>query len=163
MRVQLPPEVVKPFPPNWQELPAWIRLRIARLRFALPFCKGRAADLRPSTAKEIERLVRRLAEVTPRYDHIWFWKGSVWRPIYRKGERCRVMVRGSKNSVLVEFEDGFRTVTSRHAVRPAPALESTLERIAGSQEPTQVKNAVPKQAFDAVPTQAESQLTFFDE
>ena len=43
------------------------------------------------------------------------------RPIERKGQRCRVLVRGAKNSVLVEFEDGFTVVTSRYAVRRARA------------------------------------------
>lgn len=51
------------------------------------------------------------------WDHIWFWKFSPMRPIDRKGQRCRVVVRGAKNSVLVEFEDGFQVVTSRYAVR----------------------------------------------
>ena len=36
----------------------------------------------------------------------------------RKGQRCRILVRAKRmNSVLVEFEDGFRVVTSRYAVR----------------------------------------------
>lgn len=35
--------------------------------------------------------------------------------LYRK--RCRVLARGTMNSVLVEFEDGERVVTSRNAVR----------------------------------------------
>lgn len=52
------------------------------------------------------------------FDHVWYWRD---RPTYsnRKGQRCRVLVRGGKNSVLVEFEDGFRVVTSRYAVRRA--------------------------------------------
>lgn len=37
----------------------------------------------------------------------------------RKGQRCRVLVRGKMNSALVEFEDGFMVVTSRWAVRRA--------------------------------------------
>jgi len=37
--------------------------------------------------------------------------------IDRRGEPCRILARGAKNSVLVEFLDGFRVVTSRHAVR----------------------------------------------
>ena len=41
------------------------------------------------------------------------------RPIDRKGQRCRVIARGRMNSVLVEFEDGFRVVTSRYAIRRA--------------------------------------------
>jgi hypothetical protein len=35
----------------------------------------------------------------------------------RFGQRCRVLVRGRMNSVLVEFEDGYRVVTSRYYVR----------------------------------------------
>jgi hypothetical protein len=52
------------------------------------------------------------------FDHVWFWLPNPMRRIDRKGQRCRVLVRGSKNIVLVEFEDGFTVVTSRHAVRP---------------------------------------------
>lgn len=55
------------------------------------------------------------------FDHIWFWKyqGPPWRVVDRKGQRCRILVRGSKNSVLVEFEDGFKVVCAKWAVRPA--------------------------------------------
>ena len=35
----------------------------------------------------------------------------------RKGQKCRVLVRGKMNSILVEFEDGEKVVTSRYAVR----------------------------------------------
>ena len=35
----------------------------------------------------------------------------------RFGQRCRVVVRGSMNSALVEFPDGFRVVTSRNYLR----------------------------------------------
>jgi hypothetical protein len=52
------------------------------------------------------------------YDHIWFWRPSRMRPIDRKGQRCRVFARAPRmNSIGVEFEDGFRVVTSRFAVR----------------------------------------------
>ena len=47
-------------------------------------------------------------------DHVWFWRS---RLPDRKGEPCRVLVRGALNSVLVEFGDGTRVVTSRWAVR----------------------------------------------
>jgi hypothetical protein len=49
-----------------------------------------------------------------KYDHIWFWKS---RFPDRKGQKCRVLTRGKMNSILVEFEDGHRVVTSRFAVR----------------------------------------------
>lgn len=48
---------------------------------------------------------------------IWFWNYSEWRPIARKGQRCKVLAWGKKNTILVEFEDGFRVTTSRNAIR----------------------------------------------
>lgn len=53
------------------------------------------------------------------FDHVWFWKPNALRPIDRKGQRCRVLVRGAMNNVLVEFEDGYKVVCSRYAVRKA--------------------------------------------
>jgi hypothetical protein len=47
-------------------------------------------------------------------DHVWHWRARLPE---RKGQACRVLVRGGRNSVLVEFADGLRVVTSRHAVR----------------------------------------------
>ena len=44
-----------------------------------------------------------------------------WRVKTRLPERfrqpCRVLVRGRRNTILVEFPDGYRVVTSRHYVR----------------------------------------------
>ena len=50
------------------------------------------------------------------FDHVWYWRT---RPTDspRKGQRCRVLVRGRMNNVLVEFVDGYRVVTCRYAVR----------------------------------------------
>lgn len=50
------------------------------------------------------------------FDHVWYWRE---KPVGhdRKGQRCRVLVRGRKNSVLVEFEDGYQVITCRYAVR----------------------------------------------
>jgi hypothetical protein len=42
-----------------------------------------------------------------------------WNRMGRKGERCAVTVRGTMNSCLVVFADGFRMVTSRNAIRKA--------------------------------------------
>ena len=56
------------------------------------------------------------APITFRYR--WFWKASPMRPIDRRGEACRILVRAPAfNSILVEFLDGFKVVCSRHAVR----------------------------------------------
>jgi len=55
-----------------------------------------------------------LSQVCRSFDHVWFWRSRLPE---RKGQRCRVLVRGRMNNVLVEFEDGYKVVTSRYAVR----------------------------------------------
>lgn len=37
--------------------------------------------------------------------------------IGRKGQLCRVLVRGKMNSCAIEFMDGFRAIVSRNAIR----------------------------------------------
>ncbi|MCA1458035.1 hypothetical protein I6F35_33420 [Bradyrhizobium sp. BRP22] len=39
-----------------------------------------------------------------------------WHRMGRKGQRCAVLARGTMNSCLVKFEDGFTAVTSRNAI-----------------------------------------------
>ncbi len=59
------------------------------------------------------------------FDHIWYWRARLPE---RKGQPCRILIRSKKmNSVLVEFPDGTRYVTSRYAVRPLlnPVLRPT--------------------------------------
>jgi hypothetical protein len=58
----------------------------------------------------------------PDYPYYWHWNEET-RPALgdRKGQRCRVLCRGKRNSALVEFEsDGLKVVTSRWAVRKLP-------------------------------------------
>ena len=50
------------------------------------------------------------------FPYVWFWRVKHGE---RKGQRCRVWARGTMNSIGVEFEDGFRTVTARYAIRRA--------------------------------------------
>lgn len=54
------------------------------------------------------------------YDHVWYWKVKLGE---RKGQACRVLARGRMNSVMVEFEDGYRVITSRYAVRPTGVIK----------------------------------------
>jgi hypothetical protein len=55
------------------------------------------------------------------YPYVYAWGNNPVRATLR-GRRCRVLVRSRRhNSCLVEFEDGRRVVTSRHALRRAPA------------------------------------------
>jgi hypothetical protein len=48
------------WPSDWQERPEYLRLRITRLQRALPFCRGRASDVRVIVEKEIECLQKKL-------------------------------------------------------------------------------------------------------
>lgn len=49
-----------------------------------------------------------------KYKYYWNWK---IKPPGRKGQRCLVLARGKMNSCLVEFEDGYRCITSRNGLR----------------------------------------------
>lgn len=42
----------------------------------------------------------------------WFGDG-----VDRVGQNCRVLVQGSRNTALVEFEDGYRVITSSRGLR----------------------------------------------
>lgn len=46
--------------------------------------------------------------------HIWYWRK--WLP-ERKGQPCRIVAVGRLNAALVEFDDGYRVITNRRAVR----------------------------------------------
>ena len=51
-----------------------------------------------------------------KYSHYYAWKNNEKRTrLFR--QPCRVVARGSMNSVLIEFEDGGREVVSRRALR----------------------------------------------
>jgi hypothetical protein len=42
----------------------------------------------------------------------------------RKGQGCRVVIRGNKNRCLVEFTDGFRLMTNRNTLRTIKPTKS---------------------------------------
>jgi hypothetical protein len=44
--------------------------------------------------------------------YIYTWGNNSTRARY-KGKRCHILAEGTMNSVLVEFEDGEKTLTSR--------------------------------------------------
>jgi hypothetical protein len=50
--------------------------------------------------------------------HTYRW--GKYRPEW-KGRSCRVLARGKLNSVLIQFENGERAVTSRYAIRRVEA------------------------------------------
>ena len=70
----------------------------------------------PRSPKPRRRKPLQLDLLAP-FDHVWNWRKNAMRTVDRKGELCRVLARGARNSVLVEFEDGFKVITSRYAVR----------------------------------------------
>lgn len=49
-------------------------------------------------------------------DYPYYWRVRT-RLADRFGQHCRVLCRGAKNSCAVEFDDGYRVVTSRWFVR----------------------------------------------
>jgi len=58
------------------------------------------------------------------YPYRYAWKNNPQMGIYPCpkratlfGRACRVVARGSRNSALVEFENGQREVVSRNAIR----------------------------------------------
>lgn len=52
----------------------------------------------------------------PDFTYIWFWRRRLPE---RKGQRCRILVHGTK-SIMIQFEDGIRVITSLNAIRKAP-------------------------------------------
>jgi hypothetical protein len=68
------------------------------------------------------------------FPYRWTWRHRTYRPplvpepvrvswfgdgVDRTGRRCRVVARGTMGSALLEFEDGYRVVTSRGGLRRA--------------------------------------------
>lgn len=52
--------------------------------------------------------------LTPGFPLVYRWDRQG-----RKGQPCKVTARGKMNSVRVEFEDGYRMITSGNALRRA--------------------------------------------
>ena len=69
---------------------------------------------------------------SPAYTHVWRWRTvadpnrpqgakRIPHPLApRFGQGCREILRGSNGNLLIEFEDGYRTVAPRHALRRVP-------------------------------------------
>jgi hypothetical protein len=56
-----------------------------------------------------------------------YWRVRKTLPA-RYGQACRILARGKLNSCLVEFEDGYKTVTSRWSVRKIEGRSSFSEK-----------------------------------
>lgn len=88
----------------------WILRHARPLERPIP-CKGFQKFWKPP-AEVWDQVVAQRPDLG--LDHVWHWRKRLPE---RKGQRCRVVSRGAKNSVLVQFQDGVEVITSRHAVR----------------------------------------------
>ena len=60
--------------------------------------------------------------VAAEFPYVYRWAKCLGMPVIggvRKGQLCKVLVRGKRNSCLIEFPDGLQAVTSRNALRKA--------------------------------------------
>lgn len=60
--------------------------------------------------------------VVAEFPYVYRWAKYLGLPVLggeRKGQLCKVLVRGKRNSCLIEFPDGVQAVTSRNALRRA--------------------------------------------
>jgi len=65
--------------------------------------------------------------MTQEFPYRWAWgAGKIGRMPGRKGQRCRVLARGTRNSCLIEFEDGAQFVTSRNGLRRHPSQKAEV-------------------------------------
>ena len=56
--------------------------------------------------------------MSERYFYVW---GNNEKRASYKGKPCQVIAVGKKNSVLIEFQDGYRMITSRLALKKSTA------------------------------------------
>lgn len=61
-------------------------------------------------------------------DYPYYWRVKTRLP-ERQYQHCRVLAWGGKNTCLVEFEDGYKVVTSRHYIRKTISNIPTLSVI----------------------------------
>lgn len=64
------------------------------------------------------------------FPYVYRWGNNSQR-IKFKGQRCRLIARGTMNSCLLEFADGRRMITSRNAIRKAKENEPPEKDIRG--------------------------------
>jgi len=57
-------------------------------------------------------------------DYPYIWRVHTRLP-ERFGQACRVLIRSKMNSCLVEFEDGYKVITSRNYIRKKKEHKST--------------------------------------
>ena len=68
-------------------------------------------------------MIKQNDSASSEFKYVWFWRESHRCVVNRKGQRCKVTARGTRNSIRVQFEDGFTVITSCFAVRRLRGLE----------------------------------------
>lgn len=61
-------------------------------------------------------IIRQIEKYVPIETFPYYWRVKT-RFADRKGSPCKVLARGKKNTILVEFVDGFKTSTSGNYIR----------------------------------------------
>lgn len=57
-----------------------------------------------------------MPELNSEWEYEYVWGNNPKREVL-KDRRCRVIARGKKNSVMIEFEGGQREIVSRNSIR----------------------------------------------
>ena len=58
-----------------------------------------------------------------KFKYIWYWHK---KPPGRKGQLCRVLARGTMNSILIEFEDGCKYITSANGISKIKKMKTLI-------------------------------------
>jgi hypothetical protein len=91
---------------------------------------GRDAEVEDRGSRDREHAIESGGPVvsSDEFPYRWAWRWRTIGPpsrkvpwfadgVDRQGQFCRVLVRGGMNSALIEFDDGYRVVTSRAGLR----------------------------------------------
>lgn len=66
---------------------------------------------------EPKKLTHLMISSVNNFTHVWYWNQRWPTEKLRKGLKCRILISGSKNSVMLEMEDGEMVITSIRAIR----------------------------------------------
>lgn len=72
----------------------------------------------------------------------YYWRVRTRFP-ERFGQLCRVLVRGGRNSCIVQFEDGFKAVTSRNYMRKVKVQDVARDQAPDNSEADSARIEIP--------------------
>jgi hypothetical protein len=65
-----------------------------------------------------------------KFPFVFVWGNNPIRAKY-KGKRCRVLAKGTKGTIAVEFFDGHKMTTSWRAIQTPKAVEAEIRKAEG--------------------------------